>query len=147
MDFSITITRTLHLIGLSMVLGGTLTSFILSLKTSRQKEASLGSFTASHYVTAPGLILLLITGLATSFISNFSHFKYAGYMHAKIFLVVVVFCCMWIDIKGQALIRRSFQQPAEKTTLRKGLARRRFAGVLSIISLISIIILMEFKPF
>lgn len=137
----------IHLIGLSMAFGGTLTSFLLALRTSRQKEASHGAFVASHFVAAPGLILLLVSGLTSSALSGFSHFKYAGYMHAKIALVVLTFCFMWVDIRGQAIIRRSFQQAAEKSALRKGLMQRRVGGFLTLVTLIEIIFVMEFKPF
>lgn len=147
MDFYLIILRILHFVGLSMTLGGILTSFLLALKTSRLKEASLGAFTASHLVAAPGLILLIISGLISSILSNFSQFKYAGYMHAKMVLVIIVFCCLWFDIKGQALIRRSFQQNADANTLAKGIIQRRSAGLVGVISLITIIFVMEFKPF
>jgi len=147
MDFSIPITRTIHLIGFSMAFGGTLTSFILSIKATRQKEASHGAFIASHFVAAPGLIILLLTGLASSVLFGFAQFKYAGYMHAKMALVALTLCFMWMDIRGQAIIRRSFQQSAEKTALRKGLMQRRIGGLCTLLCLGAIVILMEFKPF
>lgn len=147
MELSITILRTCHLIGLSMALGGTVTSFILAFKGAWQKEASQGAFVASHLVAAPGLLLLVFTGLMSSVLFGFSHFKYAGYMHAKMALVILTFCFMWVDIRGQAIIRRSFQHAAEKTAIRKGLAHRRVGGFLTILCLLLIVFTMEFKPF
>ena len=95
MLLSLQLYKMLHLVGLSFLMGGTLTSFIMGLRREN-------AFVARHLVAAPGLILMLLTGFMQSFMHNWSEFKGAGYMHAKVALVVVTTLCLALDIKKKS---------------------------------------------
>lgn len=84
-----------HLIGLSLLMGGTLTSFIMALRREN-------AFVARHLVAAPGLVLLIFTGFAQSFLHDWSEFKGSGYMHMKLTLVTLTALFLALDIKNKS---------------------------------------------
>lgn len=95
MLLSLQLYKMLHLVGLSFLMGGTLTSFLMGLR----KE---NAFVARHLVAAPGLVVLLITGFTQSFLHDWSEFKGAGYMHAKLTFVALTTLFLVLDIKQKS---------------------------------------------
>ena len=89
--------KMLHLIGLSLLMGGTFTAFLMSLRREN-------AFVARHLVAAPGLILMILTGFAQSYSHHWSEFKGAGYRHAKITLVVLTTLFLALDIKQKSAL-------------------------------------------
>ena len=87
--------KILHLIGLSLLMGGTLSSFLMTLRREN-------AFVAKHLVAAPGLVLIVFTGFAQSFLHDWSEFKGAGYMHAKLTLVALTALFLALDIKQKS---------------------------------------------
>lgn len=95
MLLSLQLYKLLHLLGFSLLMGGTLTSFFMSLR----KE---NAFVARHLVAAPGLLLMLLTGFAQSFLHDWIEFKGAGYMHLKLSLVALSALFLALDIKQKS---------------------------------------------
>lgn len=89
--------KMLHLLGLSLLMGGTFTSFLMALRREN-------AFTARHLAAAPGLILMLLTGFTQSFMHDWSEFKGAGYMHTKLTLVVLTTLLLALDIKKKSAV-------------------------------------------
>ncbi|MBH1989137.1 MAG: hypothetical protein I8H75_01945 [Myxococcaceae bacterium] len=92
MFLSLQLYKMLHLVGFSLLTGGTLTSLLMNLRRENP-------FVAQHLVAAPGLMLIWITGLAQSWIREWVNFKGSGYMHAKLTLVIFATLFLALDIK------------------------------------------------
>ncbi|MBM3887114.1 DUF2269 family protein [Candidatus Dependentiae bacterium] len=149
MLFSLQLYKLLHLIGISMLFGGVLTSFFITRKYKGDAGADQGAFVASHLVAAPGLVLILFTGVAQSFLHQWIEFKGTGYMHAKILFVFLSTVLLAMDIRAQGKMRRSQANnaPFELPMMKSMLFTRSMAGSLNLISILIIFILIIFRPF
>lgn len=148
MVFSALLYKMLHDIGFAMLFGGALTSLLLLSRSERPSECKDSTFVATHLVAAPGLVLLLITGLAQSFLHNWAEFKGAGYMHAKVTLVLLVVAFLAIDIRGQGVLRRlEASGQSQEGLVRTWVMRRKLALGLLLACLFCIAALIVFRPF
>jgi uncharacterized membrane protein len=126
--------RSLHFIGLGLILGGVFFSFLQAVSKSSNPIELRSAKLAGHLIAAPGLVLLIITGLVNSYINNWAHFKGSGYMHLKLLLVFLVLILIFTDLKSLGKARLFF-------------AQRKFVTLFSLVNIIFIIFLMEFRPF
>ncbi len=149
MLFSFQLYKLLHLLGLSMLLGGVMTSLLITRRGKGDAKADQGAFVASHLVAAPGLLLVLLTGIGQSFLYQWVQFKGTGYMHAKILFVVLIIFFLAMDIRAQGNMRRSLLQNSSpnEALIKSALATRTLAGSLNLCCLLVIFVLIVFKPF
>ncbi len=149
MLFSLQLYKLLHLLGLSMLFGGVMTSLLITRRSKGDAKTDHGAFVASHLVAAPGLLLVLLTGIGQSFLYQWAQFNGAGYMHTKIFFVVLIIIFLAMDIRAQGNTRRSLLQNSkpDETIIKSALRTRTLAGLLSLSCLFIIFVLMVFKPF
>lgn len=144
MESLIPIFRLLHFLGLAMLLGATLCSIILVSKEKPSIEITKITWNCIHLVAAPGLLLLLLTGVLQSSAMYWGNFKSAGYMHAKIVLVVVVLVLMIFDMRTQKqIIRNNPQADALVDMLKK----RQAYALASCTMVLLIMWLVSFRPF
>jgi len=147
MELSLQLYKLLHLLGFSLLLGGMLTSLLVVRREKGDPKADKGAFVAAHLVAAPGLLLVLITGFAQSFLHNWSEFKGAGFMHAKLTLVLIVIACLAIDIRGQGVMRRDLQSGPRPAVQGAWIARRTIATTVGVLAILCIYVLIVFRPF
>ena len=147
MVFSLQLYKLLHLLGFSLLLGGMLTSLLIARREKGDAGAEKGAFVAAHLVAAPGLLIVLLTGFAQSFLHQWVEFKGAGFMHAKLLLVVVVIACLAVDIRGQGVMRRDRKAGINLLVQAKWLARRNAANMLGVLAVLGIYVLIIFRPF
>lgn len=147
MEFSLQLYKLLHFLGFSLVMGGMLTSLLIIRREKGDPKADKGAFVASHLVAAPGLLLVIITGFAQSFLHHWSEFKGAGFMHAKLTLVLIVVLCLAIDIRGQGVMRRDIQSGPKPAVQGAWIARRTIATLVGVLALLAIYVLIVFRPF
>lgn len=144
MEFMIPIYRLLHFIGMAMLLGGLISSLVLSKKLEITRNTVKAAWNCLHLVAAPGLILLIITGLLHSAAIYWENFIGAGYMHAKITLVLAVLILLFIDMKKQKTLIKT-NPPLE--IILDALKLRQTLGVLIIILTLIIMWLVSYRPF
>jgi uncharacterized membrane protein len=147
MAFSLTLYKLLHLIGFSMLFGGMLTSLLIVRREKGDPKADRGAFVAAHLVAAPGLLLLIVTGFAQSFLHQWSEFKGAGFMHAKLMLALIVVVCLAIDIRGQSVMRRDLVSGPKPAVQGAWIARRTAATLVGVVAILCIYVLIVFRPF
>lgn len=147
MLFSLMLYKLLHLLGFSLLFGGMLTSLLITRREKGDANGDRGAFVASHLVAAPGLLLVIITGFAQSFLHQWSEFKGAGYMHAKLLLVVVVILCLALDIRGQGVMRRNRIAGTTPLLQAKWLKLRESANMVGVLAILGIYVLIIFRPF
>jgi uncharacterized membrane protein len=135
--------RLFHILGLALLLGGFICSIILAIGLKTTHDSALIARRSLHLVAAPGLVLLLITGLWQSLIYSFDHFKGAGYMHVKITLVAFMLVILVIDMRTQKRLLREHNPKSAKTLMNQGLAYGSSLCGLTIL----IMWLMNFRPF
>lgn len=146
MVFSLQLYKLLHLLGLSLLLGGMLTSLLIVRREKGDPGADKGAWVAAHLLAAPGLLIVLVTGFAQSFLHQWSEFKGAGFMHAKLLLVVIVTACVAIDIRGQGVMRRDLVSGPTPAVQAAWMSRRTAATLVGVISLLGIYVLIVFRP-
>ena|SRR5688572_21089341 len=147
MVFSLMLYKLLHLLGFSLLFGGMLTSLLIARREKGDAGADKGAFVAAHLVAAPGLLLVIATGFAQSFLHQWVEFKGAGYMHSKLLLVVIVAGCLAVDIRGQGVMRRDNAKGVNPTVQSTWIARRSIANLIGVFAVVSIYILIVFRPF
>lgn len=147
MVFSLLLYKLLHVLGFSMVFGGMLTSLLIARREKGEEGSERGAFVAAHLVAAPGLLVVIITGFAQSFLHQWIEFRGAGYMHTKLLLVAVVVACLAVDIRGQGVMRRDRKAGINLLVQAKWLSRRNAANFLGVLALIGIYVLIVFRPF
>lgn len=144
MEILIPIFRLVHFIGLALLLGGTVSSFVLVRMQNPSTNAALAAWNCMHLVAVPGLVILMITGILHSSSLYWEHFKGAGYMHAKILLAAIVLVLMIFDMRTQKNIIRN--NPDSDTLV--DLIKKRQAFALGICSLVLLIMwLISYRPF
>jgi uncharacterized membrane protein len=136
--------RILHFLGLSMLLGGTLCSMVLVKKEGATTNSVKLAWNCMHLVAAPGLILLMLTGLLHSSTLYWQHFKNAGYMHAKITLVMILLLLMILDMRTS---KKMIKNQSDTAILSNMVKKRQLyaAGVVMVALLI--MWLISFRPF
>lgn len=144
MESFIPIFRLMHFLGLALLFGGTFCSIILATKETLSKETARMAWKCMHLVAAPGLIVLIVTGILQSSAAYWSHFRGAGYMHAKIALAVLLLLCMIMDMRTQKRILKSSPEVFEIVGLLK--TRQVFAAGICGITLV-IMWLVSYRPF
>lgn len=144
MESFIPIFRMMHFLGLALLLGGTLCSIILVQKEQPSVTITKIAWNCIHLVAAPGLLLLLITGILQSSAMYWEHFKGAGYMHAKIALVVGILLLMVADMRTQKKIIKNTPDADALIDLLK----KRQAFAMAGCGLVLVIMwLTSFRPF
>lgn len=147
MSLSIELSRFVHLVGLGMLLGGFLTSYLLTKRYPNDEATDKGAFVASHLVAAPGLVLLIISGLLQSVFYNWAQFKSGGYMHAKMMLVVLIVVLLALDIRAQGVLRRALGTPDEAMVRAQSVRRRIKVDFWGVVSVMLTVFLMEVRGF
>ncbi len=147
MMLSMQLLKSLHVFGMAMTIGGFLTSYIITKRYQGDEGADQGAFVASHLVAAPGLVLVILTGFVQSFFHRFAEFKGAGYMHAKLLLVVLTVVFLAMDIRAQGVLRRSIGKGNNDAVREQCVKTRTLAGGLGLLALVLIVLLIEIRPF
>ena len=75
MEFLIPILRIIHFLGLGLLLGGIVSSLVLVKKTKSSMHGALAAWNCMHLVAAPGLVLLIISGILQSQALYWENFK------------------------------------------------------------------------
>lgn len=141
MESLIPILRMLHFIGFAMLLGGSLCSVIVS---KRSPHAVKAAYDCLHIIAAPGLSLLLLTGVMQSAIMHWENFINAGYMHAKITIVLIVLVLLIYDIRTQkSIITNKWDQEE----ILKKLKTRQIIALANCTMIIIIMWLINYRPF
>jgi Ca2+/H+ antiporter len=144
MEALIPIFRLLHFLGLSLLLGGISASFALVKKEGPTTASIKLAHTCVHMLAAPGLVILVITGILQSSLLYWTPFKGAGYMHAKIVFIVLIFVLMIFDIRTQKKILTS---PLKHDALTQMIKRRQSLAISMGALVLLIVWLMNFRPF
>lgn len=142
MENLIPIFRLSHLLGLSLLLGGSFASIMLLRKPYEHLSKAKINYDLLHLVQAPGLTLLIVTGLLQSSIYSFANFKGAGYMHLKVTLVFMILIFLFFEMRTcKRLIK-------EKSANIKGEIKKCqiFSGFITILTIFSAV-LIGFRPF
>lgn len=147
MVFSLMLYKLLHLLGLSLLFGGMLTSLLLLKREKGEAGAEKGAFVAAHLVASPGLVIVLVTGFAQSFLHQWSEFKGAGFMHAKLLLVAIVVAALAVEIRGQGVMRRDLSSGPNPAIQSKWINLRSIATSCGVLACLGIYILIVFRPF
>jgi len=144
MEFMLPIYRLLHFLGLALLLGGTITSWVIVKKEQPSLKSARLAWNCMHLVASLGLVLLIFTGILQSAALYWEHFQGAYYMHIKVILSVLILIFLFWDMRTQKIIIR--QQP-ELDVLVDMLSKRQ-AIALSICFLTLIIMwLVSYRPF
>ena len=153
MIFLLQLAKSIHIIGLAMLLGGLLGSFLFALIYKNNSEIDKAARISSHYLAGVGLLLAIGSGIWYSSLIDWVIFKNAGFMHAKMLFVVLIFIFLFIEIRAQGVSRRALanretNKDINLEKLQNKLLRRRMVfGALSIISFLFILVLIEFRFF
>lgn len=119
MEALIPIFRLLHFLGFSLLLGGAIASIVLVKKEGHALGMKL-AHTCTHALAAPGLMLLMLTGIMHASTTHWVNFKGAGYMHAKVLFVVVILLLLVFDIRTQKkVIRGNFSSEIVESLVKK----------------------------
>jgi uncharacterized membrane protein len=144
MEYLIPIFRMIHFVGFSLLLGGTLCSIVLVKRRTLSPDLIKIAYDCIHIVAAPGLLLLLITGIFQSSIMHWANFKHAGYMHAKIGIVLIILFLLIYDLRTQKrLIKGNLSHDMIIKTLRK----RQTLALANCILVLLIMWLINYRPF
>jgi len=144
MEFMLPIYRILHFFGFALLFGGTFTSWILVKKEAPTKNSALLAWNCMHLVAAPGIIILILTGVLQSAALYWEHFRGAGYMYAKVALTLVILILMFWDMRTQKKILKN--NPPLDILL--DMLNKRQAIALTICALTLIIFwLVSYRPF
>lgn len=144
MEFMLPIYRLVHFFGLALLLGGTLSSFVLVRKEKPTIFSAKLAWNCMHLLAAPGLMILILTGVLQSSALYWQHFKGAGYMHAKVLLAVIIFFLLFYDMRTQKNIMRT--NPAPDIIV--DMINKRQAIALGITAITTIIMwLVSYRPF
>jgi hypothetical protein len=146
MESFIPIYRLLHFIGFALLLGGTFASVILVHKEHQQIFANRAkaAWICMHLVAAPGLTLLLLTGLLQSSALYWQNFKGAGYMHLKVGAALTILLLMVFDMRTQKKIICAKPQDEVLVTM----VKKRQVYAIGICALTLLIMwLVSFRPF
>lgn len=144
MEFMIPIYRLLHFFGLALLLGGTVASWVLVKKEEPTVASAKLAWNCMHLVAAPGLLILILTGVLQSSALYWEHFKDSGYMHVKVMLAVFIFFLLFLDMRTQKTIMRQNPEPAMLIAM----INKRQAIALGIFTLTFIIMwLVSYRPF
>ena len=144
MESLIPIYRLMHFIGLALLLGGTLSSLIMVNREGRSKNSIKMAYNCMHLVAAPGLMLLILTGILQSSALYWAHFKNAGYMHAKIAFAVLILALMFVDMRTQ---KRILRESHELDVLVSQVKKRQVLAIAICGLTIVIMWLVSYRPF
>jgi hypothetical protein len=136
--------RLLHFIGLALLLGGSFCSVILVQKEKPSVGSAKLAWNCMHLAAAPGLMILLITGLLQSSALYWKNFKGAGYMHAKVLLAFAILLLIFFDMRGQKAVIRLNPGPDILVDMVK---KRQLFGVSICLLTLLIMWLVSFRPF
>lgn len=142
MENLIPIFRLSHLLGLSLLLGGSFASIILLRKPYDHLSKAKFNYDLLHLIQAPGLTILIITGILQSSIYSWANFKGAGYMHLKVTMVFMILILLFFEIKT---CKKMIKQKSEniKDEIKKC---QIFSGLITILTIFSMV-LIGFRPF
>lgn len=144
MEFMIPIYRIFHFLGMAMLFGGLICSVVLVRKSKASVQGATAAWNCMHLVAVPGLMVLVITGLLHSAAVYWEPFKGAGYMHAKIALVVAIFILMFVDMRTQKAIIRKTAEPEIIIDMVK---KRQILGISSCVLIVLVMWLVGYRPF
>ena len=111
MEFMLPIYRLLHFLGLALLLGGTIASWVLVRKEAHTVQSAKLAWNCMHLIAAPGLLILILTGVLQSSALYWEHFRGAGYMHVKVLLAVLIFFLLFFDMRTQKNIIKECPEP------------------------------------
>ena len=97
-----------------------------------------------HLVAVPGLMLLIITGILQSAALYWENFMGAGYMHAKVVLVIALLGLVFADMRTQKAIIRTAPDADSLVDMVK---KRQFFGISSCVLIGLIMWLVSYRPF
>ncbi|MCA9507867.1 MAG: hypothetical protein KC505_05550 [Myxococcales bacterium] len=144
MEFMIPIYRMVHFFGFALLLGGITTSLVLVKKSKHSVKGTLDAWNCMHFIAAPGLVLLIISGILQSSALFWENFKDAGYMYAKVILVVIVLGLVFADMRMQkSIIRRK----ADAEMIQDMVKKRQVVAISSCIFIMLIMWLVSYRPF
>jgi uncharacterized membrane protein len=149
MLFSLQLYKFLHLLGLAMYFGGCLTALLITKRCKDVGNTDQAVFVASHLVAAPGLITLMFTGFAQSYLHQWVEFQGEGFMHAKITLVALSTFLLGFDIRLQGKMRRARlpESGANEAQVESWLHLRASVESLNVVCILLIYGLIVFRPF
>lgn len=136
--------RIIHFLGFALLFGGVFSSFLIVRKNEDSLISIKNSYLLLHLAAAPGLTILLITGLLHSFAMSFENFKGAGFMHAKLTLVLFSFVVLFIDMKERKSI---IKQNLNKHEMARKLKHSLYCDLSILFLSLIIIYLVSFRPF
>ena len=144
MEFMLPIYRLLHFFGLALLLGGTITSWVLVKKERPSLESARLAWNCMHFVASFGLVILIFTGILQSAALYWEHFQGSFYMHLKVALAIIILGLLFWDMRTQKKILR--QQPDHEILI--DMLSKRQAIALSICFLTLVIMwLVSYRPF
>lgn len=144
MEALLPIFRLFHFLGFSLLLGGVIASFAIIKKEGASVASVKSAHICMHVLAAPGLVVLMLTGILHSSVIHWQNFKGAGYMHAKILFVVVIFTLMIFDLRTQKKIIKG--QMGNATLVELVQKRQTLAASMGFLVLI-VMWLISFRPF
>ena len=144
MEALIPIFRLFHFLGFSLLLGGIISSFALVKKEGSNVASIRLAHTCIHMLAAPGLMLLFLTGILHSSVIHWDNFKSAGYMHAKVLLVAVIFLLMIFDLRLQ---KKIFKDQGSPNMLAQLIKKRQILAMSMAAITLLVMWLVSFRPF
>lgn len=144
MEFMLPIYRLLHFFGLALLLGGTITSWVIVKKERPSLESARLAWNCMHLVATPGLIILILTGILQSAALYWEHFQGSYYMHLKVVLSLIILGLLFWDMRTQKNILR--QQP-ELDVLIDMLSKRQAIALGICFLTVVIMYLVSYRPF
>lgn len=148
MTLSFSLAKSIHIIGMAMLFGGMLSSLLITKKYRGKPEVDGVARITSHYLSGIGLVLAIASGVWYSSLMNWAIFKGAGFMHAKMLFVVLIFAFLFAEVRSQGNYRRALQKgDMSDETREKSVKTRIWMGSLMTFSFLMIVILIEFRMF
>lgn len=148
MAIALNFAKSFHIIGMAMLFGGILGSLLITAKYKGKTEVDGVARITSHYLSGIGLIVAIASGLWYSSLIQWVIFKGAGFMHAKLMFVVLIFIFLFAEVRSQGNYRRALAKgDMSDETRKKTVKTRVWMGSLMTISFLMIVILIEFRMF
>jgi len=136
--------RFFHFLGLGLFLGASISSVLVVHSQKKTLSSIKLAWDLMHMMAAPGLVLLISSGILIASAQNWAPFKSGGYMHVKIFLVLLVFVALFMDLRRQKKIMAGNLSNEQGLVL---INKRQILSALSIFFTLIIMCLVTIRPF